>query len=262
MKNIWAILQREYTNYFVSPIAYVVITVFLLVMGYFFYNILRFFIQNAMMAMLQSQQMGGMPQSIDVPSLVGRDFFGILSTVLLFMLPMITMGLFAEEKKQGTIELLMTSPLTSLQVVLGKFGASVAFFLTLLAPTFLYFGIMQIYSQPHFPWVPILSASLGVLFLGGSLIALGAFISTLTESQIIASVGTFGVFLILWVLDFSTRSSESKLGSVLNYLSVLNHYDDFSKGVIDTTHIIFYLSFISFALLLTLRSYESLRWRR
>lgn len=263
MKNIWAIMQREYSNYFVSPIAYVVITIFLLVMGYFFYNIMRIFIQNAMMAMLQSQQMGGgaMPP-IDVPSLVARDFFGILSTVLLFMLPMITMGLFAEEKKQGTLELLMTSPLTSLQIVLGKFLASLAFFLSMLAPTVLYFGLMQIYSQPHFPWAPILSAYLGVVLLGGALISLGAFISTLTENQIIASVGTFGVFLILWVLDFSTRSSDSTVGAIVNYISVLNHYDDFSKGVIDTTHIIFYLSFMAFALLLTLRSFESLRWRQ
>ena len=140
MKNVWAVMQREYANYFVSPIAYVVITIFLLVMGYFFYNILRFFIQNSMMAMLQSQQMGGAMPSIDVPSLVARDFFGILSTVLLFMLPMITMGLFAEEKKQGTLELLMTSPLTSVQIVLGKFFASLLFFLSLLAPTLLYFG--------------------------------------------------------------------------------------------------------------------------
>jgi ABC-2 type transport system permease protein len=121
---------------------------------------------------------------------------------------------------------------------------------------------MQIYSQPHFSWSPVFSAYGGVLFLGASLIALGAFISTLTENQIIASVGTFGVFLILWVVDASTRSTETKLGETLNYLSVLNHFDDFTKGVIDTTHLIFYLSFVLFALLLTLRSFESLRWRQ
>jgi ABC-2 type transport system permease protein len=257
MKNVWAILQREYSNYFVSPIAYVVITVFLLVMGFFFVIILGNTVQG-----VQAQQFGGLMQSFDVPSLVAREFFGILSTVLLFMLPMATMGLFAEEKKQGTIELLMTSPLTSIQIVLGKFFASLAFFVTLLVPTLLYFMVMQIYSQPHFNWSPVLSAYGGVLFLGASLIALGAFISTLTENQIIASVGTFGVFLILWVVDASTRSTETKLGETLNYLSVLNHFDDFTKGVIDTTHLIFYLSFVLFALLLTLRSFESLRWRQ
>lgn len=262
MKNIWAIVQREYSNYFISPIAYVVVTVFLLVMGYFFYNILAIFIQNAMMAALQSRQGGGWAGSFDVPSLVTRDFFGVLSTVLLFLLPMVTMSLFAEERKQGTLELLMTSPLTSRQVVLGKFLASLAFFLTLLAPTLLYFLAMQLYSEPRFPWAPVFSAYLGILLLGGSLLALGAFLSTLTENQIIASVTTFGVFLILWVIDISTRSSESKLGEAVNYLSVLNHFEDFAKGVVDTTHLIFYLSFIFFALLLTLRSFESLRWRR
>lgn len=262
MKNIVAIFQRDYSNYFVSPIAYVVITVFLLVMGYFFFVILDSTIRGSMVAAMQSQQMGGMMPSFDVPSLVARDFFGILSTVLLFMLPMTTMGLFAEEKKQGTIELLMTSPLTSPQIVLGKFFASLAFFLSMVAPTLLYFLILQVYSQPHFLWTPILSAYLGILFLGGSLIALGGFISTLTENQIIAGVSTFGVFLILWVIDASARSGSSKFSDVLNYLSVLNHFDDFSKGVIDTTHMIFYLSFMVFALLLTLRSFESLRWRR
>lgn len=262
MKNVWAILEREYSDYFVSPIAYVVITIFLLVMGYFFYNILAIFIQNAMMAAMQSRQMGGFSPSIDVPSMVTRDFFGVLSTILLFLLPMVTMSLFAGEKKQGTLELLMTSPLTSLQIVFGKFLASLAFFLTLLVPTLLYFLVMQLYSAPHFPWAPVFSAYLGIVLLGGSLIALGAFLSTLTENQIIASVTTFGVFLILWVLDFSTRSSETKIGEAINYLSVLNHFDDFSKGVIDTTHLIFYVSFILFALLLTLRSFESLRWRQ
>jgi ABC-2 type transport system permease protein len=262
MRNIWAIMQREYSNYFVSPIAYVVITIFLLVMGFFFYYILRLFVQNSMMASMQSQQFGGMAPPMDVSSMVARNFFETLSTVLLFMLPMLTMGLYAEERKQGTLELLMTSPLTSIQVILGKYLASLAFFLSMLAPTFLYFLIMQVYSQPHFPWSPVLSGYLGVLLLGGSLIALGAFISTLTENQIIASVSTFGVFLILWVLDFATHSGDSKLGEALNYLSVLNHFDDFSKGVIDTTHIIFYLSFMAFALLLTLRSFESMRWRQ
>lgn len=262
MKNVGAILQREYANYFVSPIAYVVITIFLLVMGYFFYNILAIFIQNAMMAAMQSRQMSGFSPSIDVPSMVTRDFFGVLSTVLLFLLPMVTMSLFAEERKQGTLELLMTSPLTSFEVVLGKFFASLIFFLTLLAPTLLYFLVMQLYSEPHFPWAPVFCAYLGIVLLGGSLIALGAFLSTLTENQIIASVTTFGVFLILWVLDFSTRSSETKVGEAINYLSVLNHFDDFSKGVIDTTHMVFYGSFILFALLLTWRSFESLRWRQ
>ncbi|MDD5544914.1 MAG: ABC transporter permease [Acidobacteriia bacterium] len=262
MKNIWAIARRQYENYFVSPIAYAVLTIFLLVMGYFFYNILRLIVENSMMEAMQSQQFGGLPPGVDVPSQVARNFFGILSTILLFMLPMITMGLFAEEKKQGTLELLMTSPLTSVQIVLGKFLAALAFFVSMLLPTLLYFEIMQVYSQPHFPWGPVFNSFFGILLLGGALLALGSFISSLTENQIIASVSTFGVFLILWVLDISSRSGESKLGEVLGYLSVLNHFEDFSKGIFDTTHLIFYLSFMAFSLLLTLRSLESLRWRQ
>jgi ABC-2 type transport system permease protein len=262
MKNILAIFQKEIKAYFVSPIAYVVLTVFLVISGYFFYNILSIFIERSMFAMMQSQQFGGPPPSIDVPALVSRNFFGVTSTVILFMLPMITMASFADEKRRGTMELLMTSPITNLQIVIGKFLASLCFYVVMLFPTMLYMSLVVIYSSPRMAIGPILSGYLGLLLLGGSLIALGIFISTLTENQIVASSITFGSFLILWVIDLSARSGGTVLQEVLGYLSILNHFEDFSKGVIDTSSMVVYASFIFLGLFLTFRSIESLRWRQ
>ena len=262
MKTVLAIFQKEMRAYFVSPIAYVVLTVFLVISGYFFYNILSIFIERSMFAMMQSQQYGGPPPSIDVPALVTRNFFGVTSTVILFMLPMITMAALADEKRRGTMELLMTSPITNLQIVAGKFLASLAFFVFMLVPTMLYMGLVVIYSTPRMGVGPVLSGYLGLLLLGGALIALGLFISSLTENQIVAATITFGAFLILWVIDLAGRSGGTALQEVLSYLSVLNHFEDFAKGVIVTSSLIIYSSLIFFGLFLTYRSVESVRWRQ
>ena len=149
MKNVLAILQKELRTFFVSPIAYVVLTVFLIISGYFFYNIVSIFVERSMMAMMQSQQFGGPPPAMDVPSLVTRNFFGVISTVILFMLPMITMAAFADEKRRGTMELLLTSPITNVQIVLGKFLAALSFFIVMLLPTMLYYGFVFAYSSPE-----------------------------------------------------------------------------------------------------------------
>jgi gliding motility-associated transport system permease protein len=262
MKNVLAIFEKEIKSYFVSPIAYVVLTVFLIIAGYFFYNILTIFMERSMFAAMQSQQFGGPPPSIDVPALVSRNFFGVLSTVILFMLPMVTMASFADEKRRGTIELLMTSPVTNLQVICGKFLGALVFFLIMLLPTMLYQIFILIYSSPRMAFGPIFSGYLGLLLLGGALISLGVFISTLTENQIVAASVTFGAFLILWVIDLSARSGGTTLQEILSYLSILNHFEDFSKGVIDTSSVVIYASFIFLGLFLTFRSIESLRWRQ
>ncbi len=262
MKNILAILQKELRTYFVSPIAYVVLTVFLVISGYFFYNIVSIFVQRSMMAMMQSQQFGGPPPAMDVPALVGRNFFGVTSTVILFMLPMITMAAFADEKRRGTIELLLTSPISNLQIIVGKFLAALTFFGIMLLPTLFYYAFIFGYSSPRMTVGPILSGYLGLLLLGGALISLGIFISTLTENQIVAASVTFGAFLILWVIDLSAREGGPVVQEIVGYLSILNHFEEFSKGVIDTASIVNYCSFIFLGLFLTYRSIESLRWRQ
>ncbi|MDX2032803.1 MAG: ABC transporter permease [Blastocatellia bacterium] len=262
MKGILAIYRREVSSYFVSPIAYVVIGMFLLATGFVFSIILSNIIERTMMMQMRSAQMGGMPD-IDMPMQVIRAFVGFIGTYLLpILMPLVTMGIYSEERKRGTMELLMTSPLTELQIVLGKFLAALTLFATMLAPTLLYHLIMGRYSEPTLPWRIVWSGYLGLFLLGAALIALGSFISSLTENQIVAGVFTFVAFLMLLFLDLGVRGASSEAGEVFKYLSILQHHDTFAQGVIDTSSIIFYLSAVTLGLFLTLRNLDSMRWRR
>jgi len=261
MNGILAIFRREMKSYFVSPIAYIVIGFFLLITGYFFANILSILIERSMMAQMQAQRMGA-PPDMDVPGLVIRNFVGVIATVLLFLIPMLTMGVYSEERKRGTMEMLMTSPVSELQIVLGKFFASLSLFGLMLSPTLIYHLVISFFSEPALPWRIIGSGYLGVFLLGLTLIAIGSFISSLTESQIIAGVVTFVLFLLLWVLDFGVRGASSTTGEIFKYLSILQHYESFAQGIIDTSSIVFYLSATVLGLFLTLRTIESMRWRR
>lgn len=261
MKGLYAVYRKEMSHYFVSPIAYIIGGVFLFITGFFFTRVLETVIQQAMTQGMQNMQFGG-GMNFDVPSMTVRYFFGILSSILLFLTPMLTMGVYAEERKRGTIELLMTSPITDIDIVLGKFLASLTLLIIMLAPTVAYSAFMFFHSEPAPPWKILLCAYLGALLLGSALLALGAFFSSLTENQIIAAVLTFGVFLILWVIDFGSRSAAGGIGAFVHYLSVVQHYDDFTRGVLDTGNVVYYLSLILLAIFLTIRSLDSMRWRR
>ena len=259
MKGMYAVYRKEMGNYFVSPVAYIIVAVFLVLAAYFFNQLLRVIVQQAFEAGLEDQ-FGGAP--IDVPSAVMRNFFGVISTLLLFLTPMLTMSVYSEERRRGTMELLMTSPITDVAIVLGKFLASLTLLVIMLVPTAISFAYMMLHSEPAASWRLLFSDYLGVLLLGGSLLALGCFFSSLTESQLIAAVLTFGGILLLWVVDFGAASSSTTLSSALQYLSAFSHYSDFTRGVIDTSSVIFYLSFMFLGIFLTVRSVESMRWRR
>lgn len=257
MRNYFAIAGKELHSLFVSPIAYAMMAVFFGVSGYFFYLIMTFYVQQGSM-----RQFGQSPMPMDIPSMVMESYLGILSTILLFLLPMITMGIFADEKKRGTIELLLTSPITHLQLILGKFSAAFIFLLILLAPAFLNTTLLVTYSNPTPALSPFLVGLLGALLLGGSLLAVGIFISSLTENQIVAAAVTFAVFIILWVIDASAGAGTTAWNETLRYLSVLNHYEDFTKGVLDSQHLVFYFSFMFLGLFLTSMALDSDRWRK
>ena len=258
MRNILAIVERELRAYFISPVAYVVLTIFVFLSGLFFRSILAQVLQMGLMSQLQAQQLG--PRAMDMPGMITRGFLSTMSVILLFVMPMLTMGLFSEEKKRGTIELLLTAPLTDLQVVVGKFFAGVTFFLILLLTTWIPTGFLYLYSSPASG--PIFTAYLGLLLYGLALIAIGLFISTLTENQLIAAVVSFGTIMVLWLVDVLANNADSTTGkAVLTYLSIISHLDDFMKGVLSTSHIIFYMSLMLVALFLTYRSIDSLRWR-
>ena len=256
MQNILAIWQREMKSYFVSPIAYVVLTVFLFLFGLFFFGNLTEVVQYTTMMQAQFGQ-GGQP--FDVPAYVTQQLMRTTSVILLFLIPMLTMGLFSEEKKRGTIELLLTTPVGNLQALMGKYLASLTFLAILLAAGAVTLSPLFIYGQPD--WKPILAAFLGMLLYGAALLALGLFVSTLTESQIVAVVITFGLGLLLWLVSVFASSATGATRDVINYLSVISHLDDFIKGVIDTSHIIYYVTFAFVGLFLAYRSLESMRWK-
>lgn len=199
---------------------------------------------------------------MDVPGMVMESYLGVLSTILLFLLPMVTMGILAEERKRGTIELLLTSPITHAQLVLGKFSGALIFVMTMLLPVLFNVLLLFTYSEPAPKIGAYLVGILGALLLGSALVAIGLFISSLTENQIVAAALTFGVFIVLWVLDAAAASATTTWNETLRYLSVLNHYEDFTKGVLDTQHLVFYLSFVILGLYLTSVSLESEKWRK
>ena len=249
MRNIIALVERELRSYFSSPIAYVVLTLFLFLSGIVFQFILFRVLEMGFQAS-QGAQFGQPSTPLDMPKMVSQGFLGTMSDILLFMVPMITMALFSEEKRRGTMELLLTAPLTDAQVVLGKFFGALSFYIILLLTTLIPMGVLYLYGDPATG--PIFTAYLGLLLYGLAILAIGMFISTLTENQIIAAVLTFGTIMMLWLLNvIATRAEGPITKAVLTYLSVLSHLDDFFKGVLVSSDVIFYLSLTFVALFLT-----------
>jgi ABC-2 type transport system permease protein len=179
--------------------------------------------------------------------------------IILFVMPMITMRTYSEEKRSGTIELLLTSPITDLQIILGKFFGALGLYVAMLFVTMLYMGILFVFGNPE--WRPVAAGYLGLLLMGGCFISAGLLISSLTKNQIVAGMITFAVFLMLWVINWIGESSGPTTREIVSYLSITEHFDDFARGIIDTKHVIYYLSFITFGLFLTAKSVDSERWR-
>lgn len=254
MRNVWIICRKELGSYFVSPIAYLLLAMFAVVFGFFFWNAVGYFV----FAGMEAEMRGGMfPMNINEQ--VIRPLVSNVSVIGLFLIPMITMRLFAEEKRNGTIELLATAPIRDFEVVLGKWLAAVILYIGMLSLSALNFAWLFRYGNPD--WKPMAAAYLGLLLQAGALLALGTFISTLTRNQIIAGSATFGVCLLLWVLEWASEYDASTWSRVLAYLSVLTHFESFAKGVLSTNDAVFYVTAICLGLFLTERSLESLRWR-
>jgi ABC-2 type transport system permease protein len=252
--NTLTIARKELTSYFRSPIAYGVIAFFALIAGYFFYASVIFFVRRGTeMAMM------GQSQPMDVNEYVIRPLFSNISVIALFLIPMISMRLFAEEKRTGTIELLVTSPLSDMSIILGKWLAAVALFVGMLVVSALSMSMLFFYGSPD--WRPILVGYLGLFLMGASLLAIGTYISTLSKNQIVAGVATFAICLMLWILNWVTEFGTSIPERVAGYIAITSHLDSFGKGVLDLKDVVYYLSVIFVGLFLTARSLESLRWR-
>ena len=255
MRNILAIAQKELKSYFSGPIAYIAIGLWALLYGYFFIAILQYFVRQSM----QMSQFGAGPQAINVNQALIRPLLQNVTIMILFTMPMVTMRTYSEEKRSGTIELLLTSPLTDFQIVMGKFLGAMALYGIMLLVTLVHIGLLFIYGNPE--WKPIVTAYIGILLLGGCFVALGLFISSLTKNQIVAGMTTFAVFLLFWIITWIGSFSGPTVDKLTQYLSIVDQFDDFAKGVIDTSHLIYYLSFITFGLFLTVKSVDTERWR-
>ena len=253
MRDMWIVCQKELRSYFVSPIAYILLIMFAVIFGWFFWSMVGRFI----FVSIEAQMRGEM-----FPMNINEWIRGLLENIYvinLFFIPLITMRLFAEEKRNGTIELLATSPIKDSEVILGKWLASVILYGAILLFTAVNLLFLFKYGNPD--WKPIAIGYLGVLLQAASLLAIGTFISTLTKNQIIAGAITFGVCLLMFVSGWVSSYESSTWAQVLAYIATPTHMDSFAKGVIDTKDAIYYVSVIFLGLFFTARSLESLRWR-
>jgi ABC-2 type transport system permease protein len=252
MRNVLAIADKELRSYFASPIAYILIGFFLLPFGVFFYLYLATFVKQS----LQMAQFGG---AMNNNQQVIRYVLQNASVIILFIMPMLTMRTYSEEKRSGSIELLLTSPVTDLEIILGKFFGTLGVYVAMLAVTLLYMGLLFVYGNPE--WRPLVAGYLGLLLMGGAFIAIGLLISSTTNNQIVAGVVTFVVFLLFWIIGWFADTAGPTMGPITSWLSITEHFDDFSKGIIDTKHVLYYLSLITFGLFLTAKSVDTERWR-
>jgi len=254
LRNVAAIAGKELRGYYGSPVAWVLMGFYAVVFGFFFNMFLASFVNAAM----RGGQFGA-PPPMHVNTDMIRPLLGNASVLILFLLPMFTMRSYSEEKRSGTIELLLTSPITDTEITLGKFFGSVGLYGGLLLVTLIPMAILFGLGTPE--WKPVAAGYVGLLLLGSAFIALGLFVSSTTSNQVVAGGVTFVVALMFWIINWAADNAGPTIGPVLNYLSVTQHFDDFSKGVLDTKHLVFYLSFITFGLFLTLKSVDSERWR-
>src|SRR6202040_3757299 len=237
MRNVWIICRKELRSYFVSPVAYILLAMFAVIFGFFFWNILGYFVFRGM-----ESQMRGQMMPMNVNEEVICPLLSNISVIGLVLIPMIPLGLFAGEKRTGTIELLATSPVSDVEVILGKWLSAMVLYASMLLLTAVNFLFIFKYGRPD--WKPLVIGYLGLLLQAGALLAIGTFISTLTKNQIIAGAATFGVCLLLWILEWPSYLAPGPTAKVLAYMSVVTHIESFSKGVLDSRDAIYYLTLV------------------
>jgi ABC-2 type transport system permease protein len=253
VRNVLAIAGKELRSYFASPMGYILIGLFALLFGAFFVVYLNGFVQQS-----QRLAMGG-GGNVNVNDFMIRGVLHNVAIIILFVMPMVTMRTYAEEKRSGTMELLLTSPISDLQIIMGKFLGAMGLLTAMLLVTAIDIAILFRLGNPELK--PVLVGYLGLLLLGGCFLSVGLLISSLTKNQIVAGFITFGVFLMFWIINWFADSVGPMGRTIVSFLSITEHLDDFTRGVVDTKHIVYYLSFITFGLFLTSKSVDSERWR-
>ncbi|MEM1178696.1 MAG: ABC transporter permease [Acidobacteriota bacterium] len=244
MRSFFAVFSRELRAYFVSPLAWVILTALLLIQGYFFSLIISALSDPNTVA-------GATPFS---------HFFGFFWISLLFITPAITMRLIAEERRSGTIESLMTAPISEVEVVLAKFFAALTFYGFLWLPTVAYPVLVGRHTDVD--WGPVASGYLGTLLIGALALAVGLFGSSFTKNQIVAAVTTFGLLMVLFALPWAgDLTQDETIGKVFSYMDLIVHMDEFSKGIIDSRRLVYYLTTTALFLFLTTRALAAKKWR-
>lgn len=265
MGNLLAIYRKELQGYFQSPLAYAIAGVFWLIAGLFFVTILlgqEGVIAQAAALELQGQQMGMTIPALDVPYEFLKLFLGVLGQLSLFILPMLSMGLYSEERKLGTLELLATSPITNWAVAAGKLLGVVTFFITMLLPLVACEAIALSASNPPIPLTIPLLGHLGLILMAAGVLSLGMFISSLTNSTILAAVITFVLVVLLSIIDLLANSIGGPVGAALGHLSILKHYSNLVRGVVDSSSLILFATYIVLGVFLTAQTIETLRFQR
>ncbi|WP_414566381.1 MULTISPECIES: ABC transporter permease [unclassified Anabaena] len=265
LSNIIAIYRRELQSYFVSPLAYAIASVFWFIAGLFMVTILvgpDGILPAVAQLDAQGPQLGIPIPPIDVPYEFVRAFLDRLGWLLLFILPILSMGLYAEERKRGTLELLATSPVTNWAVAVGKLLGVLTFFTTLIVPLFLFQAIALSASNPPMSLTIPLLGHLGLILLAAAILSLGMFISSLTDSTILSAVLTFALVLLLLFVDVIARSIGGPAGEILGHLSLLKHYNTLIQGIFDTSAVILFASYIFLGIFLTAQSIDALRFQR
>jgi ABC-2 type transport system permease protein len=259
LRNVAALVEKEWRHYFGSPIAYVALTMWTLLFGLFYFLVLRSFLLYSMRS-AQQMEFGGAPK-LSLNEWVISGVLHNMAVVALFVTPMLTMRLFAEEKRQGTLELLATAPITPLQIILGKFLGALSLYALMIAAGLVNFLLLWHYATNPPEWKPLATGALALLLVGACFIAVGLFVSTLTRNQIVAGTLTFGLLLGFWILGWLEDPSAGAATRVLAYLGLLTHLEELMKGVLDLKDVVFYLTFTALGLFLAHQSMESQRWR-
>jgi len=260
MRHVFTIARREVESYFVSPIAYSVMTIFTFVSGLFFSNMVVYYMRQAVIADAQIEKLGRSEFQLDVPTVVLQQFFQNEAFLLMFALPLLTMGLITDERRKGTLELLLTSPVRAAELAAGKFFGAFSFLAILLLPLLPMFAFLAQGGE----WEPgvVFSGMLGLLLLGGAQIAIGLFISSLCENILVSAIGTYGLLITLQFIDTTASATRSMWAEFLAYFSLYMRHVNLTRGLVSADDVVFFLSLVVLGLFLTQRTIDAIRFKR
>lgn len=258
MNGVRAIIKKEIRTYFYSPLAYIIMGVFLFIMGVIYAKFITIYAQYQW-----QQKMGASPGDISLDRLA-TYLYQNMAFILCFVTPFLTMRLFAEERKQQTLELLQTAPIRNWELVVGKFLAAFSLMLLMVGITFIYVFFMVLWGNPEISMIA--NTYLGLVLALSCYLSIGALISAMTSSQAIAAIFTFLALLFLWLLQSLAQGISAKMGFIewgpfLAYLSPLQHFTTFTEGMLQLKDVVYFLSFTFFTLFVTHKIVESNRWR-